>query len=235
VCTVSGSTLRDDVAEVPMGTPLRVLIDEVGGGLGRGRQVKAILAGVSNPVLTGDELDTPLSYEAMKAIGSGLGTGGFLVYDDTVDMVALAAGVARFLAVESCGQCTPCKQDGLAIAERLARIGRNEGDSSDLDAIRKELGTVADGARCYLATQQQTLVTSLIERFAGELEAHIDGAAEPVEPLLVAEMVGIDGYDAVIDERFAEKQPDWTHSDRWGGQLPAERLGEHRAPQELDD
>jgi NADH-quinone oxidoreductase subunit F len=230
VCTVSGSTLRDDVGEVPMGTPLRAVLDEIGGGLPRGRRVKAVLAGVSNPVLTEEHLDTPLSYEDMLAVGAGLGTGGYLVYDDRVDMVALAAGVARFLAVESCGQCSPCKQDGLAIAGHLARLARNEGDSHDLDAVREELGTVADGARCYLATQQQKLVTSLVDRFPDEFEAHAARTAGAVEPLLVAELVDIDGYEAVVDEQFSDKQPDWTHAGRWGGQLPAERLGEHRTP-----
>src|SRR5262249_46763058 len=148
VCTITGSTMRDDVGEVPMGTPLQDVIEAIGGGVEHGRTIKAVLSGVSNVVLTGDQLDTPCSYEAMQAAGSGLGTGGFCVFDDTVDMVAVAAGVARFLAVESCGQCTPCKQDGLSIADHLERLCQNQGGEADLETVRRRLGTVADGARC---------------------------------------------------------------------------------------
>ena len=77
----------------------------------------AVLGGVSNAILTAEQLDVPLTYEDMAAIGSGLGSCGFLVFDDDTDFVAVAHGVSRFLAVESCGQCTPCKEDGKRIAE----------------------------------------------------------------------------------------------------------------------
>jgi NADH:ubiquinone oxidoreductase subunit F (NADH-binding) len=107
VCTVSGATVRAGVGEVALGTPLREVIMAVGGGLADGRSVGAILLGVSGAVLHADQLDVELSYEAMAAAGSGLGSAGFIVLDDTVDLTTVAAGVARFLAIESCGQCTP--------------------------------------------------------------------------------------------------------------------------------
>ena len=127
VCTVSGSTKRAGVAEIPMGTPLRVAIETIGGGVDVGRRVTAVLMGVANAALTGDQLDTPLCYEAMRAAGSGLGSAGAIVFTDGDDLLAAAAGVSRFLAIESCGQCTPCKQDGLALAARLARALRRSG------------------------------------------------------------------------------------------------------------
>ena len=126
VCTITGATARDGVGEVPMGTPLATVIDELGGGPVAGRRLVAAMSGVANPVLPAARFDTPLSYEAMAAAGSGLGAAGFIVFDDADDLVAVAAGVSRFLAVESCGQCTPCKQDGREISEILARLGRNE-------------------------------------------------------------------------------------------------------------
>ena len=76
-------------------------------------QIIAVMSGVSNPLLPVEGMGTRLSYEAMQDAGTGLGTGGFIVFDETVDLVAVAHGVSRFLATESCGQCTPCKQDGL--------------------------------------------------------------------------------------------------------------------------
>jgi NADH-quinone oxidoreductase subunit F len=236
VCTVTGSTMRDDVAEVVMGTPLREVIEVIGGGVDHGRSIKAVASGVSNVVLTADQLDTPCSYEAMIAAGSGLGTGGFCVFDDTVDMVAVAAGAARFLAVESCGQCSPCKIDGVSLSDHLAKLCRNEGSKADLAAVRKKLATVADGARCFLPSQQQNMVGSILEKFADEFEAHAQRAAEPVEPYLITELLDLDGYEAVVDLRFATKQPDWTHGDHWSGQIPAERLDDHRAAgQQLDE
>src|SRR5205823_3710446 len=127
VCTVTGSTRRSGVGEVIMGTPLREVIDLIGGGPRPGRTIRAVLPGVSNRFIDGTEhLDTPVSYEALAAIGSGLGSAGFIVFDDADDLVAVAAGVARFLAVESCGQCSPCKLDGLRIAELLDATTRGD-------------------------------------------------------------------------------------------------------------
>ena len=80
--------------------------------------------------------------------------------------VSVAAGASRFLAVESCGQCTPCKQDGLEIARLLASAADGEGTPDDSAAIKERLATVADGARCSLAAQQQAVVGSLLNAFA---------------------------------------------------------------------
>ena len=82
VCTVSGSTLRAGVGEVPLGTPLRTVIEEIGGGTAAGADVQAVLSGVSHPFLPASALDTPLTYEDMEAAGSGLGATGFIVFDD---------------------------------------------------------------------------------------------------------------------------------------------------------
>ena len=84
----------------------------------------------------------PLSATRVTSIGCGLGSAGFMVFDDTADMVAVAAGVARFLSVESCGQCSPCKKDGIELAARLA----TEATVQDMDAIERRVGTVSYGA-----------------------------------------------------------------------------------------
>ncbi len=235
VCTVSGSTRQHGVAEVAMGTPLREVIDLIGGGARDGRTIKAVLSGVANALIPAALLDTPVSYEAMTAIGSGLGSAGFMVFDDTDDLTSIVAGVSRFLAVESCGQCTPCKQDGLEISRLLAAISRSSAGEADLDAVRDRLSTVTDGARCSLATQQQVVVTSLLDRFPDEVEHHLHGGAEEIEPSLVAELVDINDGRAEIDERHRDKQPDWTYGAEDSGQSPADRLDEQRTPEELPD
>src|SRR6266513_3780863 len=135
VCTITGSTRRAGVGEVLMGTPLREVIDMVGGGPRRGHRIKAVMPGVSSGVIPEHMLDTPVSYEALADIGTGLGAGGFIVFDDADDLAAVAAGVSRFLGVESCGQCTPCKRDGLALAGLLARVTRSEATARNLGEV----------------------------------------------------------------------------------------------------
>jgi NADH:ubiquinone oxidoreductase subunit F (NADH-binding) len=229
VCTVTGKTVRAGVGEVIMGTTLREAIDLIGGGGSPGHQIKAVMSGVANALVPAALLDTPMTYEDMAAIGSGLGTGGLIVYDDADDLVAVAAGVSQFLAVESCGQCTPCKQDGLTIAGKLRLLCRNEATEEDVDVIRLGLDQVTDGARCYLATQHQVVVTSVFTSFPDEIQNHVTRASDPVEPSLVAEVVDIEGEVAVIDEGRRHKQPDWTYDETSSGQSPADRVDDHRA------
>jgi len=227
VCTITGDTARHGVAEVPMGTPLRQVIEEVGGGVLRGPEPSAVLSGVSNPLIPSTMLDTPLSYEAMAAAGSGLGTGGYIVFDQGTDPVAVAAGVARFLSVESCGQCTPCKQDGVVISGLLGKVLVNQATETDLDILDRKLDTVTTGARCFLATQQQLVVSSLLATFPDAMAAHAVGPGRgPVaEPRLIAEIERLDpGERVVLDQRHAAKQPDWTFDAEDSGEAPADRL-----------
>ncbi len=233
VCTVTGATKREGVAEVACGTTLRNVIDLVGGGMPDGHTIKAVLSGVANRVITPDLLDTPVAYETMQRLGIGPGSAGFIVFDDTTDMVAIAAGVARFLAVESCGQCTPCKTDGLELANRLAALCRNDASRTDWEQIERRLGTVGDGARCALAGQQVATVGSILEVFAHEVVAHLDGSAAPTEPALIAELRDIEGDEALWDERHAAKQPDWSYDAEWDGHSPVERFMDHRAEDRL--
>jgi NADH-quinone oxidoreductase subunit F len=235
VCTVTGSTQHHGVGEVIMGTPLRDVIEAIGGGARPGREIRAVLPGVSSTFITGAELDTPVSYEALAAIGSGLGSAGFMVYDDADDLVAVAAGVARFLAVESCGQCTPCKTDGQRISEILAAATRGEADAHDIDVLRARVTTVADSARCSLATQQQVVAAGLLEDFAGDLARHLDGETASTEPVLIAELIDIRNGVATNDERHREKQFDWSYDAVDSGRAPAARFGEHREPLELEE
>jgi NADH-quinone oxidoreductase subunit F len=224
VCTITGATVRDAVGEVPLGTPLRTVIDEVGGGPVAGHRLVAAVSGVANPVLPAVKFDTPLSYEAMEAAGSGLGAAGFIVFDDSDDLVAVAAGVSRFLAVESCGQCTPCKQDGREISEILVRLGRNEPEDDDAERLHACLDTVVEGARCYLATQHQRVVGSILELGPDWFAAHDTAALEPVEPALIAPIVDLSSGAVELDHRQATKQPDWSYGDLDSGKSPADLI-----------
>jgi NADH-quinone oxidoreductase subunit F len=237
ICTVTGSVQRAGVGEVIMGTPLRQAIELIGGGPRPGHQIKAVMAGVSAPLITADQLDTPLSYEDMAAAGSGLGSGGFIVFDESDDLAAVAAGVSRFLAVESCGQCVPCKVDGLSLSDLLARLSRSQASANDMVKIRSLVSTVGDRARCFLATQHQDVIGSIITKFGPELEAHVDrlNGEGGVEPVLIAELVDISGDEAVLDERHRTKQPDWSFGGEDSGKVPAELFADHRNPLPLED
>jgi hypothetical protein len=183
ICTITGATRTSGVGEVLMGTTLRDAIQEIGGGPEEGQTIKAVLIGASNAVLGPEQLDTPLTYEDMQAMGTGLGSGSYLVYDQRDDMAAVAAGVARFLAVESCGQCTPCKLDGLEISDRLAKVCAGTATPTDLAAIERRLGTVINGARCNLAQQRRQWSSAAHGALGDEVRAHFQPGTDPAVPV----------------------------------------------------
>ena len=226
--TVTGASRRHGVAEVMMGTTLRKVIQMVGGGARPGHRIKGVLPGVANGIIPAELLDTPVTYEHLSEIGSGLGSAGFIVLDETVDMPALAAGVSRFLGVESCGQCTPCKLGGLELAELLRTVSLSEAGDHHLEQAATRAATVSDRARCYLAHQHQVVMQSIMQRYSHEFEAHVAGTIGPVEPYLIAELIDIEDGVAQVDERFLEKQPDWSFDETSTGKNPADRLGQNR-------
>ena len=234
VCTVSGDTARAGVGEFPMGTPLRDILDEIGGGMPDGRDVAAVMSGVANALVPADMLGTPASHEALQAIGSGLGAAGFIVFDDGTDFTAVAEGVARFLSVESCGQCTPCKQDGRRIHELLGELNRGDheldahGDALVLLDLDRSIRNVADSARCALAEQHQRVVGNIGSQWYTQWREHAHGIRPSVEATVIAPIVDIVDGRAVLDEHDVEKQPDWTFDAVDSGEAPADRYGEGR-------
>jgi NADH:ubiquinone oxidoreductase subunit F (NADH-binding) len=213
VTTVVGDVVAPDVGEVEMGTSLLAVIDAVGSGLVVGRSVKAVFSGVANAVVTAADLDVPVSYEGFQAIGSGVGSAGFIVYDDTTCMVDAAYRFSRFLSIESCGQCPPCKLGSSAITEHLERIETGIGDERDLDTIAGWLGHVTDGSRCFLAAEEQIVVTSVLRAFPDEFAEHIElGRCPRRRRLPIPKLIDLAGGRAVYDESFWRKRPDWTYA-----------------------
>ena len=174
VATVVGDVIAPDVGEVELGTSLRDVIDGVGSGIAPGRSVKAVFSGVANPVVVADQLDVPVSYEGFQAIGSGMGAAGFIVYDDTTCMVDAAYRLSRFLSIESCGQCPPCKLGSSEITNHLERLEIGGGSDDDLRSIRHWLARVTDGNRCYLAVEEQLVVDSIMQAFPDEFAEHVE-------------------------------------------------------------
>ena len=211
VATVVGDVVAPDVGEVELGTPLRTVIDLVGSGVAPGRDVKAVFSGVANPVVTAAALDVPLSYEDFVAIGSGMGAAGFIVYDDSACMVDVAYQLSRFLYIESCGQCPPCKIGSGAITDHLERLATGAGGDEDLGGISHWLERVTDGNRCYLAVEEQAMVSSVLRAFPDEFAEHIElGRCPRPRKLPIPKLVDLANGQATYDETFWYKRPDWT-------------------------
>jgi NADH-quinone oxidoreductase subunit F len=214
VATVVGDVVAPDVGEVELGTSLRAVIDAVGSGVAPGHQAKAVFSGVANPVVTAADLDTPLSYEGFSAIGSGMGAAGFIVYDDSACMVDVAYQLSRFLYIESCGQCPPCKIGSGAITEHLERLAVGAGGDDDLGGISHWLERVTDGNRCYLAVEEQAMVSSVLRAFPEEFAEHIEvGRCPRPRKLPIPKLVDLADGQATYDETFWYKRPDWTFED----------------------
>lgn len=179
VCTVGGDVAVEAVAEVELGTPLRWLVDEIGGGVRSGGRLKMVLSGVSNAPLTTEELETPISFEGMRRAGSGLGSAGFIVYDDTACAIGVAAAASSFLFRGSCGQCPPCKMGTNVITDRFQTIDDGDGSVQDLDEIAAWTMRVTDANRCGLGAGQQALARGIIERFFEDAVHHMDGGGCP--------------------------------------------------------
>lgn len=209
VCTITGDVSQAGVFEVEMGTPLGTVIDLAGGALA-GRQVRAVFSGVSNAALTAEQLGTLLTYEAMREAGSGLGSAGFIVYDDTACLLAVAQMFSRFLFVESCGQCPPCKLGTGAITDALDRLAVG-GSEKDLNVISERLPIVTDASRCYLPAQEQNVIASILRSFPEDVAAHLDGRCGRRHDIVIPKIVNIDGGIVAHDDRQRLKQPDWTY------------------------
>jgi NADH:ubiquinone oxidoreductase subunit F (NADH-binding) len=212
LATMVGDIQRPGVYEVELGEPFEALLERCGGPH-PGRRFRAALSGVSNPVLPATAFDVAISPEDFAARGSGLGAVGFVLYDDSRDMLSVARELSRFLAVESCGQCPPCKDGSMAITERLLAIEEGRGTDLDLPVIEARLRTVTDGNRCFLGQEEQQLISSLLRTFPDDVAAHLEGRGRPLRVTNVPLVKDItDDGQVVYDERHPFKQPDWTYS-----------------------
>ncbi len=175
VFTVCGDVVQPGLYELPMGTTLRELLYTHAKGPRDGHSFKAVFSGVANPVITPDQFDTPMDFGSMRKAGSGLGSGGFIVYDDSACMVSVAAMFAEFMFAESCGQCVPCKAGNDFVAERLRKIEAGRGDSYDIEAVQNRCVIITDQTRCYLPAETALLVTSVLRKFEPEFRGHFNG------------------------------------------------------------
>lgn len=166
---VSGHVNRPGNYELPLGTPLREIIEEHAGGVRYGRRIKAVIpGGVSTPILTPDQLDVPMAFETLAAAGSALGTGAVIVMDETTDMVEVTRRIASFFVHESCSICVPCRIGGVRMLERLEVIARGKGGPDDLAKLESLARGISGITFCPLGTGMCEPVLSALKLYRNE-------------------------------------------------------------------
>ena len=180
---LSGHVNRPGNYELPLGVPLRTLIEEYGGGVRLGRKAKAIIpGGSSTPMLGADKLDIALDYESVVAAGSMLGSAGVIVLDDQTCVVGATLRMTEFYRDESCCKCTPCREGTYWLVQLLERLEHGEGSESDLDLLLDICDNIAGRSFCPLGDAATSSIISSIKLFRDEYIHHVRAHACLVGP-----------------------------------------------------
>jgi NADP-reducing hydrogenase subunit HndC len=176
VYTLTGDINNKGLIEVPMGITLREVIYGVGAGIPGGRQFKmAQTGGTSGGCLSRAHLDIPMDYDSLAAAGSALGSGALLIIDDSHCIVDVAATLMKFFQHESCGKCTPCREGTKRLCELVEKIRSGEATSADIALIRSLSSAMKGASLCGLGQSAPVPLLTMLEHFADEFQAHLDG------------------------------------------------------------
>ena len=174
VFALGGKINNTGLVEVPMGTPLRTIIYDIGGGIPNGKKFKAVqTGGPSGGCLPAELLDTPVDYDNLIAAGSMMGSGGMIVMDEDNCMVDIARFFLDFTVDECCGKCTPCRVGTRRMLEILERIVNGKGEEGDIERLEELANTIKSTALCGLGQTAPNPVLSTLKFFRSEYEAHI--------------------------------------------------------------
>jgi NADH:ubiquinone oxidoreductase subunit F (NADH-binding)/(2Fe-2S) ferredoxin len=174
VFALAGKINNVGLVEVPMGTTLREIIYDIGGGIKNGREFKAVqTGGPSGGCITAEFLDTPIDYESLSAIGSMMGSGGMIVMDEDNCMIDIAKFYLEFTVEESCGKCSPCRIGNKRLLEMLDKISKGNGTKLDLHKLKSLANTIKDTSLCGLGQTAPNPVLSTMKYFKSEYEAHV--------------------------------------------------------------
>ncbi|MEW5721759.1 MAG: NADH-quinone oxidoreductase subunit NuoF [Thermodesulfobacteriota bacterium] len=174
IFSVSGRINNTGLVEVPMGITLREVIEDIGGGIPKGRKFKAAqMGGPSGGAIPARFQDLPIDYESLKTVGSMMGSGGMIILDENTCMVDLARFFLTFTQSESCGECFPCRLGTKQLLAILTRITRGEGREEDLDTLAEIGTTVKESSLCGLGQSCANPVLSTLKYFRDEFYSHI--------------------------------------------------------------
>ena len=171
---LTGNVNNTGLIEVPMGTTLREIIFDIGGGVKNGKKFKAVqIGGPSGGCLTEEHLDLPLDFDSLKKVGAMIGSGGLVVMDEDTCMVEVARFFMKFTQKESCGKCVPCREGTKAMLDILQRIVDGKGEEGDLDTLLELADTISNTALCGLGKSAAFPIVSTIKCFREEYLSHI--------------------------------------------------------------
>jgi NADH-quinone oxidoreductase subunit F len=199
VFSLSGNVVNGGNYELELGTTLRELIYDLGGGIADGRELKAIIPGGSSvPVLTAADVDTPLDFDAMAQAGTMLGSGAVIVIDDRCCMVQLGLRVAQFYMHESCGKCTPCREGTRWMVQLLRKIEDGEASQGELDVLLDVCDRILGNCLCPLGDAAAMPIASYVARFREEYQRHVDEGGCPL-----GGQSSLEGVLAPVDQHHA--------------------------------
>ena len=171
---LGGKIHNTGLVEIPMGTTLREVIEEIGGGIPGGKKFKAAqTGGPSGGCIPAEHFDIPIDYDNLISIGSMMGSGGLIVMDETDCMVDIAKFFLEFTVEESCGKCTPCRVGTKRMLEILTKITKGQATMEDLDKLEELCYYVKENSACGLGQTAPNPVLSTLRYFRDEYEAHI--------------------------------------------------------------
>ncbi len=180
VFALGGKITNVGLVEVPMGTTLRTIVEEIGGGIPNGKKFKAAqTGGPSGGCIPASCLDIPIDYESLKKIGSMMGSGGMIILDEDTCMVDISKFYLEFTADESCGKCNPCRVGTKRLLELLAKITKGKGEPEDLDKIKELADHMKSSSLCALGQSAPNPILSTLRYFEDEYKAHIENKTCP--------------------------------------------------------
>lgn len=175
VFALTGQVEHSGLIEVPMGTTINEIVNEIGGGVPNGKHLKAVqTGGPSGGVIPSEYLDLPVCYEELKKVGSIMGSGGMIVIDDTSDMVSLANFYLDFTVDESCGKCAPCRIGGKQMLLLLEKINKGKGTKQDIEDLRSIAHAMQKASLCGLGQTAPNPVLSTLKFFENEYLAKVE-------------------------------------------------------------
>ena len=198
VFALTGKIANSGLVEVPMGTPLREIIFNIGGGIPEHKKFKAVqTGGPSGGCLPGEKLDLPANYEALGEAGSIMGSGGMVVMDEDTCVVDIARYFLNFTQAESCGKCTPCRDGTRVMLELLTNITAGRGKEDDIETLKDLAIVIKDSSLCGLGQTAPNPVLTTIRYFRDEYETHIVEKRCPSRACMELVNYEIDGDECI--------------------------------------
>ena len=181
VFALTGQVEHSGLIEVPMGTTIDEIVNQIGGGVPNGKKLKAVqTGGPSGGVIPASNIDLPVCYEELKKVGSIMGSGGMIVMDETADMVDIAKFYLDFTVDESCGKCAPCRIGGKQMLKQKKKIAKGKGTRKDIEELRKIAVAMQKASLCGLGQTAPNPILSTMRFFGEEYEAKVAGNQEKI-------------------------------------------------------